>query len=52
MSIFVIFHSCDGSANAEKYIEVLEQHPALKMTFFQGYFQLDNGKPNSVNITE
>src|SRR4029434_7522951 len=47
-------HLCDGTINAEKYIEILEQHmlPSRRHPF-QGspcIFQQDNAKPHSAHI--
>ncbi len=50
------FHFCDGTINAEKYIEILE-HNMLpsRRHLFQGrpcIFQQDNAKPHSAHITK
>ncbi len=49
-------HFCDGTINAEKYIEILE-HNMLpsRRHLFQGrpcIFQQDNAKPHSAHITK
>ena len=49
-------HFCDGTINAEKYIEILEQHmlPSRRHPF-QGspcIFQQDNAKPHSAHISK
>ncbi len=49
-------HFCDGTINAEKYIEILE-HNMLpsRRHLFQGHpciFQQDNAKPHSAHITK
>ncbi len=49
-------HFCDGTINAEKYIEILE-HNMLpsRRHIFQGrpcIFQQDNAKPHSAHITK
>ncbi len=49
-------HFCDGTVNAEKYIEILE-HNMLpsRRRLFQGrpcIFQQDNAKPHSAHITK
>ena len=49
-------HFCDGTINAEKYIEILEQHMLpLRIHPFQGspcIFQQDNAKPHSAHISK
>ncbi len=52
----VTLHFCDGTINAEKYIEILE-HNMLpsRRHLFQGrpcIFQQDNAKPHSAHITK
>ena len=49
-------HFCDGTINAEKYVEILEQHmlPSRRHPF-QGspcIFHQDNAKPNSAHISK
>ncbi len=49
-------HFCDGTINAEKYIEILEQNMLpSRRHLFQGrqcIFQQDNAKPHSAHITK
>ena len=48
-------HICEGTINAERYIQVLEQHMLpSKRRLFQGrpcLFQQDNAKPHSARVT-
>uniref|UniRef100_A0AAR2J4N9 Tc1-like transposase DDE domain-containing protein n=1 Tax=Pygocentrus nattereri TaxID=42514 RepID=A0AAR2J4N9_PYGNA len=48
-------HICEGTINAERYIQVLEQHMLpSKQRLFQGrpcLFQQDNAKPHSARVT-
>uniref|UniRef100_A0AAR2KV54 Tc1-like transposase DDE domain-containing protein n=1 Tax=Pygocentrus nattereri TaxID=42514 RepID=A0AAR2KV54_PYGNA len=48
-------HICEGTINAERYIQVLEQHMLpSKQRLFQGrpcLFQQDNAKPHSACVT-
>ena len=49
-------HFCDGTINAEKYIEILEQHmlPSRRHPFKGSpcIFQQDNTKPHSTHISK
>ncbi len=49
-------HFCDGTINAEKYIEILERNMLpSRRHLFQGHpciFQQDNAKPHSAHITK
>ncbi len=49
-------HFCDGTINAEKYIEILEHNMLTsRRHLFQGrpcIFQQDNAKPHSAHITK
>ncbi len=49
-------HFCDGTINAEKYIEILEHNmQPSRRHLFQGrpcIFQQDNAKPHSAHITK
>ncbi|KAL6458326.1 hypothetical protein MHYP_G00335560 [Metynnis hypsauchen] len=48
-------HICEGTINAERYIQVLKQHMLpSKQRLFQGHpclFQQDNAKPHSACVT-
>uniref|UniRef100_A0AAR2M5U8 Tc1-like transposase DDE domain-containing protein n=1 Tax=Pygocentrus nattereri TaxID=42514 RepID=A0AAR2M5U8_PYGNA len=48
-------HICEGTINAERYIQVLEQHMLpSNQCLFQGrpcLFQQDNAKPHSARVT-
>ena len=48
-------HICEGTINAERYIQVLEQHMLpSKQRLFHGrpcLFQQDNAKPHSARVT-
>ena len=48
-------HICEGTINAERYIQVLEQHMLpSKQRIFHGcpcLFQQDNAKPHSARVT-
>ena len=48
-------HFCEGNINAEKYIQILEQHMLpSKQRLFHGrpcLFQQDNAKPHSARVT-
>ena len=53
---YTYLHFCDGTIDAEKYIQILEQHmlPSRRHPF-QGHpciFQQDNAKPHSAHISK
>ena len=49
-------HFCDGTINAEKYLEILEHHmlPSRRHPFQErpSIFQQDNAKPHSAHISK